>query len=109
MITRGCRTWGCEMAAKPSEVIAGGSGSLRKRLQSVATLQGIALIFSGALLGGGETTKLLAVALIPYWYAAALIVSRRRQSPTRSDRYVILCLYPMLFIAAFLWQNCRWA
>ncbi len=73
----------------------------------VATLQGIALVFAGTLLDGGEMTKLLAIALLPYWLAVGLIVWRRSEKPTRSDRFLIKYLYLVISIAGFFWQAHR--
>ena len=83
---------------------AGHCYPIRARLSLVATIQGILLVFSSALMDGGEFFKILIIALAPYWLAVAFIAWKRGFRPARIDRNIIKYFYPIAVAAAFLWQ-----
>ncbi len=53
---------------------------------------------------GGETVKIAAYSLVPYWTLVALIFWKRKAPPTRLEYALIAYGYPVLFLGFFLWS-----
>lgn len=72
----------------------------RTPVQLAIALQAIILVLSSAVLDFGETRRFCGITLVAFWVGTALIVRRRRFSPTPVDLNYIRGGYLALLLVA---------
>ena len=66
-------------------------------------LQLLLFVFTGLILDGGHLTRMCIVAVTGYWIVAAMLIVRRRKSPTKTDLFFLrwgilpmMCAVPLI-------------
>jgi len=99
----GYRLWRRQFSPLRSEDRGWGLSAYRRPVKIALLQQGICLILALLVLDGGITLNATVIALIAYWIAVFLIVSRRVHTPTRNDlffvRYGFLLIWGFVVIA----------
>ena len=92
-----------EKQAGEQQKIAGDGKPLTSALKFGIALQLCLLVLTALVLDGGQLFRLCSVAATGYWLGVAMIVVRRKTTPTRLDLYfirygnlVLLVLVPLI-------------
>jgi len=84
------------------------SPSYRKPVFEAAGLQVLLGFLSLLILDGGTTARICGIALVAFWGGAAVLISRRPHSPTRTDIELLRFGYLPLAVIAFLLVHFIW-
>jgi hypothetical protein len=85
------------------------SPSYRKPVFEVVGLQVVLGVLSLLILDGGASARICGIALLAFWGAAAVLIWRRPQSPTRLDIVLLRFGYLPLLVLAFFLVHFGWA